>query len=50
MPYNLKQNITLIGPTGLIGAHFLEQISTDEFQYVKAITRRKIRNIDKKIL
>ena len=36
----------MVGSTGLICAHFLEQISPDDFQYVKAITRRKIPNID----
>jgi len=35
MPNNLKQKLTLIGSTGLIGTHFLEKISPDDFQYVK---------------
>ena len=48
MPNRLKQKITLIGSTGLIGTHFLEQISLDDFQNVKAITRRKIPNLEKK--
>ena len=50
MPNNLKQKITLIGSTGLIGAHFLEQIGPDDFQNVKAISRREIPNLDKKSL
>jgi len=45
---NLKQKITLIGSTGLIGTHFLEQISPDDFQNVNAITRRKIPNLENK--
>ena len=45
---NLKQKITLIGSTGLIGTHFLEEISPDDFQKVKAITRRKIPNLENK--
>ena len=48
MPNRLKQKITLIGSTGLIGTHFLEEISPDDFQNVKAITRRKIPNLEKK--
>ena len=48
MPNNLKQKLTLIGSTGLIGTHFLEKISPDDFQYVKAITRRKIPNLENK--
>jgi len=48
MPNNLKKKVTLIGSTGLIGTHFLEEISPDDFQYVKAISRRKIPNLDKK--
>ena len=48
MPNNLKQKITLIGATGLIGIHFLEEISLDDFQKVKAITRRKIPNLENK--
>ena len=48
MPNNLKQKITLIGSTGLIGTHFLEEISPDDFQNVKAITRRKIPNLENK--
>ena len=46
MPNNLKQKITLIGATGLIGTHFLEEISPDDFEEVKAITRRKIPNLE----
>ena len=48
MPNNLKQKITLIGSTGLIGTHFLEEISPDDFQNVKAITRRRIPNLENK--
>ena len=48
MPKDLKQKITLIGSTGLIGSHFLEQIGPDDFQNVKAISRREIPNLDKK--
>ena len=48
MPNNLKQKITLIGATGLIGTHFLEEISPDDFEEVKAITRRKIPNLENK--
>ena len=48
MPNNLKQKITLIGSTGLIGTHFLEHIGPDDFQNVKAITRRNIPNIENK--
>ena len=48
MPGNLKHKITLIGSSGLIGKNFLEQIGPDDFQYVKAITRRKILNLENK--
>ena len=48
MPNNLKQKITLIGSTGLIGTHFLEQINPDDFQNVNAITRHKISNLKNK--
>ena len=48
MPNNLKQKLTLIGSTGLIGTHFLEEISPDDIQNVKAITRRKIPNLENK--
>ena len=48
MPNNLKQKLTLIGSSGLIGSHILEQISPDDFQNVKAITRQKIPILDKK--
>ena len=48
MPNNLKQKITLIGSTGLIGTHFLEEISLDDFQNVKAITSRRIPNLENK--
>ena len=48
MPNNLKQKITLIGSTGLIGTHFLEEISPDDFQNVKAITRSRIPNLENK--
>jgi len=48
MPNKLKQKITLIGSTGLIGTHFLEEISPDDFQNVKAITLRKILNVGNK--
>ena len=41
MTNNLKNKITLIGSTGLIGAHFLEEIRPDDFQDVNAITRRR---------
>ena len=48
MPNNLKHKITLIGSTGLIGTHFLEEISPDDFQDVNAITRRRIPNLENK--
>ena len=48
MPNDLKQKITLIGSTGLIGTHFLEEISPEDFQNVKAITRRRIPNLENK--
>ena len=48
MPNNLKQKITLIGATGLIGTHFLEEISPDDFQKIKALPRRKIPNLENK--
>ena len=44
MTNNLKNKITLIGSTGLIGTHFLEEISSNDFQDVNAITRRRIPN------
>ena len=47
-PCNSKQKVTLIGSTGLIGKHFLEQICPDDFQNVKAITRREIPNLEKR--
>ena len=48
MPNNLKQKITLIGSTGLIGTHFLEEIHPDDFQVVNVITRRRIPNLENK--
>ena len=48
MPKKLKQKITLIGSTGLIGSHFLEEISSDDYQSVNAITRRRISNLENK--
>ena len=48
MPSNLKRKITLIGSSGLIGTNFLEQIDPDDYQNVKAISRRKIPNLEKK--
>ena len=48
MPNNLKQKITLIGATGLIGTHFLEEISPDDFEEVKAITRRRVPILENK--
>ena len=48
MPNNLKNKITLIGSTGLIGTHFLEEISPDDFKDVNAITRRRIPNPENK--
>jgi len=44
----IKKKITIIGSTGLIGTHFLEEISQDDFRDVKAITRRNIPDLDKK--
>jgi uncharacterized protein YbjT (DUF2867 family) len=44
----MKHRITIIGSTGLIGSHFLEGISKDDYQSVNAITRCKIANLDKK--
>ena len=48
MPSNLKHKLTLIGSSGLVGTNFLEQIDPDDFQNVKAITRRKILNLKNK--
>ena len=48
MTNNLKNKITLIGSTGLIGTHFLEEISSNDFQDVNAITRRRISTPDNK--
>ena len=48
MPNKLKQKITLIGSTGLIGSHFLEEISSDDYQIVNAITRLRISNLENK--
>ena len=48
MPSNLKHKLTLIGSSGLVGTNFLEQIGPDDFQNVKAITRRKILNLKNK--
>jgi hypothetical protein len=48
MPNDLKKKITLIGSTGLIGSHFLEEIGPDDFKNVKAISRRSIQNIEHK--
>lgn len=48
MPRNLKHKLTLIGSSGLVGTNFLEQIDPDDFQNVKAITRRKILNLKNK--
>ena len=48
MPNNLKQKITLIGATGLIVTHFLEEILQDDFQNVKATKRRKIPKLENK--
>ena len=48
MSNNLKHKITLIGSTGLIGTHFLEEIHPDDFQVVNAITRRRIPNLENK--
>jgi len=48
LPNKLKQKITLIGSTGLIGSHFLEEISSDDYQSVNAITRRRISNLENK--
>tara|TARA_B100000945_G_C20004912_1_gene422738 strand:+ start:160 stop:348 length:189 start_codon:yes stop_codon:yes gene_type:complete len=49
MSNNLKK-ITLIGCTGLIGSHFLEEMRQDNFNNVKAIARRNIPNIEHKDL
>ena len=48
MPNNLKHKITLIGSTGLIGTHFIEEIDPDDFEVVTAITRRIIPNLENK--
>ena len=48
MSNDLKQKITLIGSTGFIGTHFLVEISPEDFQIVKAITRRRIPNLENK--
>tara|TARA_B100000700_G_C14949822_1_gene811118 strand:- start:510 stop:1226 length:717 start_codon:yes stop_codon:yes gene_type:complete len=44
----LKQKITLIGSTGLIGSHFLKEISFDDCQSLTAISRRIIYNLENK--
>ena len=41
----MEHKITLIGSTGLIGSHFLEGISKDDYQSVNAITRHSISNL-----
>ena len=48
MPSKSKNKITLIGSSGLVGTNFLEQIGPNDFQNVKAITRRKILNLKNK--
>ena len=48
MTKNLKHKITLIGSTGLIGTHFIEEIDPDDFEVVTAITRRIIPNLENK--
>ena len=48
MPNNLKHKITLIGSTGLIGTHFIEEIDPDDFEIVTAITLRIIPNLENK--
>ena len=48
MPNKLKQKITLIGSIGIIVSHFLEEISSDDYQSVNAITRRRISNLENK--
>jgi putative NADH-flavin reductase len=48
LPNKLKQKITLIGSTGLIGSQFLKEISSDDYQSVNAITRRRISNLGNK--
>ena len=48
MTINLKQKITLIGSTGLIGTHFIEEIHPDDFEVVNAIPRRRIPNLENK--
>jgi len=45
---NFKKKITLIGSTGLIGSHLLNAITSSDYQIVKAITRRKIYNLENK--
>ncbi len=44
----MKKKITLIGSTGLIGSHFLKELSSDDFHKVNVITRRKIENLENK--
>ena len=48
MTKNLKHKITLIGSSGLIGTHFIEEIDPDDFEVVTAITRRIIPNLENK--
>ena len=45
---SLKQKITLIGSTGLIGTHFLEILKDDDYKRVNVITRRKVSSLDNK--
>ena len=43
----MKQKITIIGSTGLIGSHFLQGIRSNEYKFVNAITRHRISSLEK---
>ena len=44
----MRQKITIIGSSGLVGSHFLEEINSDDFFNIKAIVRRRISNLENK--
>ena len=48
MQNKLKQKITLIGSTGLIGSNLLHTITQDDCDTLTAITRRRIPNLGSK--
>ena len=44
----MQKKITLIGSTGMIGSNLLEVIYNDDYQWVTAITRSRISNMDER--